>query len=69
MDPEALSILVNQIERGTNAARAIQEVMASDEYSPTVWVDGLGYVLDSLNADTKALRRFTDLSRKGGGLI
>ena len=47
MDTEALSILVNQIERGTNAARAIQEVMASGEYSPTVWVDGLGYVLDS----------------------
>ena len=67
MDPEALSILVNQIERGTNAARAIQEVMASGEYSTTVWVDGLGYVLDSLNADTKALRRFTDLSRKGAG--
>lgn len=63
MDTEALSILVNQIERGTNAARAIQEVMASGEYSPTVWVDGLGYVLDSLNADTKALRRFTDLNR------
>ena len=67
MDTEALSILVNQIERGTNAARAIQEVMSSVEYSPTVWVDGLGYVLDSLNADTKALRRFTDLSRKGAG--
>jgi hypothetical protein len=70
MDPEALSILVNQIERGTNAARAIQEVMASGEYSPTVWVDGLGYADAAAKkccSDTRSLAAKKQYSRPCAG--